>query len=63
MRDESEWRRFSNAFPTSPLRSARVRATVYIRVRVRGRFREGTNSIESSLPDEEHCLRRTLVIL
>lgn len=60
MRDESEWRRLSNAFPTSLLRSAGVcecaRPSACASC-------ECAQTIESSLRDEEHCLRRALVKL
>lgn len=57
MRDESEWRRLSNAFPASLLRSASECARACVC------FCECAKSIESSLKDEEHCLRRALVML
>lgn len=61
MRDESEWRRLSNAFPTSLLRS--VSRCLLVCVCACKLLREHKKSIESRVKDEEHCLRRAPVML
>lgn len=63
MRDESEWRRLSNAFPTSLQRSVSegVPACVYFCERAKKKT-VGVWVWKISQRDEEHCLRRALVM-